>query len=128
MSGVLRGRTGLGYNEDILKIQGLQHHNVGKDPRQAIYKGEVQRLPILLSGTSYTHGRLLDAMHAANQDLSYLSAAQKHSNQYTNRWLRAIKRVNGENGIGIHFSFHTRQTGEKRLPRKAVVTLWTHWL
>ena len=81
--GIYSGALGYGYNEELLKKQGLSAPGCWKDLIKPEFKGKVQVANPNSSGTSYTMLATLVQMMGEKEAFDYLRALHKNINQYT---------------------------------------------
>ncbi|MSQ75372.1 MAG: ABC transporter substrate-binding protein [Rhodoferax sp.] len=120
--GIYSGALGYGYNEELLKKQGLSAPSCWKDLIKPEFKGKVQVANPNSSGTSYTMLATLVQMMGEKEAFDYLRALHKNINQYTKSGSAPIKAAGaGETVIGIVFVHDAVAVAEAGFPIKSVV-------
>ncbi len=120
--GIYSGALGYGYNEELLKKQGLSAPGCWKDLIKPEFKGKVQVANPNSSGTSYTMLATLVQMMGEKEAFDYLRALHKNINQYTKSGSAPIKAAGaGETVIGIVFVHDAVAVAEAGFPIKSVV-------
>lgn len=119
--GIYAGALGFGYNEELLKANGLPAPKCWKDLIDPIYKGEVQIANPNSSGTSYTALSTFVQMMGEEEAFEFLGKLHKNINQYTKSGSAPIKAAaKGETAIGITFIHDIVKQVKKGYPIKAV--------
>jgi iron(III) transport system substrate-binding protein len=102
--GIYSGALGWGYNEEMLKKEGLPVPQCWADLIKPIYKGKIQVANPNSSGTAYTALATLVQLMGEKDAFNYLKALHKNVNQYTKSGSAPIKAAGaGETLIGIVF-------------------------
>jgi iron(III) transport system substrate-binding protein len=102
--GIYSGALGWGYNEEMLKKEGLPVPQCWADLVKPVYKGKVQMANPNSSGTAYTALATLVQMMGEKEAFAYLKALHRNINQYTKSGSAPIKAAGaGETVIGIVF-------------------------
>jgi iron(III) transport system substrate-binding protein len=102
--GIYSGALGWGYNEEMLKKEGLPVPQCWADLVKPAYKGKVQMANPNSSGTAYTALATLVQMMGEKEAFAYLKALHRNINQYTKSGSAPIKAAGaGETVIGIVF-------------------------
>ena len=102
--GIYSGALGWGYNEEMLKKEGLPVPQCWADLVKPVYKGKVQMANPNSSGTAYTALATLVQMMGEKEAFDYLKALHRNINQYTKSGSAPIKAAGaGETMIGIVF-------------------------
>jgi iron(III) transport system substrate-binding protein len=102
--GIYSGALGWGYNEEMLKKEGLPVPQCWADLVKPVYKGKIQMANPNSSGTAYTALATLVQMMGEKEAFDYLKALHRNINQYTKSGSAPIKAAGaGETMIGIVF-------------------------
>jgi len=119
--GIYSGALGWGYNEELLKKQGLPAPLCWADLIKPVYKGKVQIANPNSSGTSYTALATLVQMMGEAEAFKYLKALHKNINQYTKSGSAPIKAAgSGETVVGIVFLHDAVAVAAAGFPIKSV--------
>ena len=119
--GIYSGALGWGYNEELLKKQGLPVPQCWADLIKPVYKGKVQIANPNSSGTAYTTLATLVQMMGEAEAFKYLKALHKNINQYTKSGSAPIKAAGaGETVIGIVFMHDAVAVAAAGQPIKSV--------
>lgn len=120
--GIYSGALGFGYNEVLLKKQGLPVPACWKDLIKPVYKGKVQVANPNSSGTSYTMLATMVQLFGEDEAFKYLKALNTNINQYTKSGSAPIKAAGaGETVIGIVFAHDAVAVAEAGFPIKTVI-------
>ena len=120
--GIYSGALGYGYNEELLKKQGLPVPACWKDLIKPVYKGKIQVANPNSSGTSYTMLATLVQMFGEKEAFDYLKSLHANINQYTKSGSAPIKAAGaGETVIGIVFAHDAVAVAEAGFPIKTVI-------
>ena len=102
--GIYSGALGWGYNEEMLKKEGLPVPQCWADLIKPIYKGKIQIANPNSSGTAYTALATLVQLMGEKDAFNYLKALHRNVNQYTKSGSAPVKAAGaGETLIGIVF-------------------------
>ncbi len=102
--GIYSGALGWGYNEEMLKKEGLPVPQCWADLIKPIYKGKIQIANPNSSGTAYTALATLVQLMGEKDAFNYLRALHRNVNQYTKSGSAPVKAAGaGETLIGIVF-------------------------
>ena len=102
--GIYSGALGWGYNEEMLKKEGLPVPQCWADLIKPIYKGKIQVANPNSSGTAYTALATLVQLMGEKDAFNYLKALHRNVNQYTKSGSAPVKAAGaGETLIGIVF-------------------------
>jgi iron(III) transport system substrate-binding protein len=102
--GIYSGALGWGYNEEMLKKDGLPAPQCWADLVKPVYKGKIQVANPNSSGTAYTALATLVQMMGEKEAFTYLKALHRNVNQYTKSGSAPIKAAGaGETLVGIVF-------------------------
>ena len=102
--GIYSGALGWGYNEEMLKKEGLPVPQCWADLVKPIYKGKIQIANPNSSGTAYTALATLVQLMGEKDAFNYLKALHRNVNQYTKSGSAPVKAAGaGETLIGIVF-------------------------
>ena len=119
--GIYSGALGYGYNEEMLKKQGLPVPACWKDLLKPVYKGKIQVANPNSSGTAYTMLATLVQLFGEKEAFDYMKALNSNINQYTKSGSAPIKAAgSGETLIGIVFLHDVVAVAEAGFPVKAV--------
>jgi iron(III) transport system substrate-binding protein len=119
--GIYSGALGWGYNEEMLKKDGLPAPQCWADLIKPIYKGKVQMANPNSSGTAYTTLATLVQLKGEDAAFDYLKALHRNINQYTKSGSAPIKAAGaGETLIGIVFMHDAVAVAAAGRPIKAV--------
>ena len=119
--GIYSGALGWGYNEELLKKQGLPVPQCWSDLIKPVYKGKIQIANPNSSGTSYTALATLVQLMGEKDAFNYLKALHKNINQYTKSGSAPIKAAgSGETVVGIVFLHDVVAVAAAGQPVKAV--------
>jgi iron(III) transport system substrate-binding protein len=120
--GIYSGALGYGYNEELLKKQGLPVPACWKDLIKPVYKGKIQVANPNSSGTSYTMLATLVQLFGEKEAFDFMKALHANINQYTKSGSAPIKAAGaGETVIGIVFAHDAVAVAEAGFPIKTVV-------
>ncbi|MGA1316973.1 MAG: ABC transporter substrate-binding protein [Rubrivivax sp.] len=119
--GIYSGALGWGYNDEMLKKDGLPAPQCWADLIKPIYKGKVQMANPNSSGTAYTTLATLVQLKGEDAAFDYLKALHRNINQYTKSGSAPIKAAGaGETLIGIVFMHDAVAVAAAGRPIKAV--------
>lgn len=120
--GIYSGALGYGYNEDLLKKQGLPVPACWKDLLKPAYKGKIQVANPNSSGTAYTLLATLVQLFGEDEAFKFLKTMNANVNQYTKSGSAPIKAAGaGETVIGIVFAHDAVAVAEAGFPIKTVI-------
>lgn len=119
--GIYSGALGWGYNEELLKKQGLSTPKCWADLIKPEFKGKVQIANPNSSGTAYTALATLVQIMGEKPAFDYLKALHKNINQYTKSGSAPGKAAGrGETVVGIVFMHDAVAVAAAGFPVKAV--------
>lgn len=119
--GIYSGALGWGYNEELLKKQGLPAPKCWSDLTKPEFKGKIQMANPNSSGTAYTTLATLVQIMGEKAAFDYLKALHKNINQYTKSGSAPIKAAGrGETVVGIVFMHDAVAVAAAGFPVKAV--------
>ena len=119
--GIYSGALGYGYNEDLLKKNGLPVPACWKDLLKPEYKGHVQMANPNSSGTAYTTLATMVQLFGEDEGFEFMKGLHKNINQYTKSGSAPIKAAaKGENTIGIVFMHDAVKQAVSGFPIKVV--------
>lgn len=119
--GIYSGALGWGYNEEMLKKEGLPAPQCWADLVKPIYKGKIQIANPNSSGTAYTALATLVQLMGEKDAFTYLKALHKNVNQYTKSGSAPVKAAGaGETLIGIVFMHDAVAVADAGRPIKTV--------
>ena len=119
--GIYSGALGWGYNEELLKKQGLSAPKCWADLIKPEFKGKVQMANPNSSGTAYTTLATLVQIMGEKAAFDYLKALYKNINQYTKSGSAPVKAAGrGETVVGIVFMHDAVAVAAAGFPVKAV--------
>jgi iron(III) transport system substrate-binding protein len=119
--GIYSGALGWGYNEEMLRKEGLPAPQCWADLIKPIYKGKVQIANPNSSGTAYTALATLVQLMGEKDAFTYLKALHKNVNQYTKSGSAPVKAAGaGETLIGIVFMHDAVAVADAGRPIKTV--------
>jgi len=119
--GIYSGALGWGYNEELLKKQGLEVPRCWSDLVKPAYKGKIQMANPNSSGTAYTALASLVQIMGEKDAFEYLKKLHKNINQYPKSGAAPIKAAGaGETTIGIVFMHDAGAVAAAGFPIKSV--------
>lgn len=119
--GIYSGALGWGYNEELLKKQGLPAPKCWSDLTKPEFKGKIQMANPNSSGTAYTTLATLVQIMGEKAAFDYLKALHKNINQYTKSGSAPIKAAGrGETVVGIVFMHDAVAVAAAGFPVKTV--------
>ena len=119
--GIYSGALGWGYNEEMLKKEGLPVPQCWADLIKPIYKGKIQIANPNSSGTAYTTLATLVQLMGEKDAFTYLKALHRNVNQYTKSGSAPVKAAGaGETLIGIVFMHDAVAVADAGRPIKTV--------
>lgn len=119
--GIYSGALGWGYNDELLKKQGLSAPKCWADLIKPEFKGKVQMANPNSSGTAYTTLATLVQIMGEKAAFDYLKALHKNINQYTKSGSAPVKAAGrGETVVGIVFMHDAVAVAAAGFPVKAV--------
>lgn len=120
-TGIYSGALGYGYNEELLKANGLPVPACWKDLLKPEYKGHVQMANPNSSGTAYTTLATIVQLFGEDDGFEFMKGLHKNINQYTKSGSAPIKSAaRGENTIGIVFMHDAVAQAASGFPIKVV--------
>ena len=120
-TGIYSGALGYGYNEDVLKANGLPVPACWADLLKPEYKGHVQMANPNSSGTAYTTLATIVQLFGEDEGFEFMKGLHKNINQYTKSGSAPIKAAaRGENTIGIVFMHDAVKQAASGFPIKVV--------
>lgn len=120
-TGIYSGALGYGYNEELLKANGLPVPACWKDLLKPEYKGHVQMANPNSSGTAYTTLATIVQLFGEDDGFEFMKGLHKNINQYTKSGSAPIRSAGrGENTIGIVFMHDAVAQAASGFPIKVV--------